>query len=641
MNFQMKEDQKMKNEIVPSVLLNVLSLEDSENDFEIISEKLVSAGYNINISRVENESEFISLIRNNIFDIILADFNLPSFDAFDALKQCLIYCPQVPFICISGSIGEITAIELLKLGAVDYVLKDRLERLPFAVKRALDEVNSKKERRQAEIALEQSEEKFRNLFENHAAPKLIIEVDTGDIVDANLAAANFYGWKTDELTKMKIGEITTSTPEEIKDSIDLVLNHDKVKFEFHHRCKDGTIKDVEILSSKVVISGKEFFHSIIHDITDKKKAEEKVRLLSLTIDQSPESITITDTDAKIEYVNPAFCKITGYSFDEVKGKTPYIFNSGNFSKDDLLELSETVRSGKIWTGEFLNTKKNGELFWENVVISPLVNEFGQITHFVSVKEDITEKRKMIEDLIASKEKAEASDRLKTAFMNNISHEIRTPLNGILGFGQILIDEKLSPENRKQYLAILNQSSDRLINTVTNFMDISLINSGNQEVFKEEINLSSLINNLVRRFEEQTQMKNIRFSIEAPASGNEIIVNTDGELLNKIIYQLVDNAVKFTQKGTVTVGFRMLRGNLNLFVRDTGLGISEEKKNQIFDNFTQENISNTRGYEGSGIGLSIAKGFAELLGGNIHFESEKGKGSTFYLSLPCNQGTIDQ
>jgi len=149
-----------------SNLLNVLSLEDSEPDFEIISEQLINAGFNLNITRVVMEKEFKSFICQNSYDIILADYNLPQFDGFEALKLCRQYCPDVPFICVSGSIGEIAAIELLKMGAVDYVIKDRLERLPFSVKRALDEAKAKISRRQIEESLHQSEEKYRTIFEN-------------------------------------------------------------------------------------------------------------------------------------------------------------------------------------------------------------------------------------------------------------------------------------------------------------------------------------------------------------------------------------------------------------------------------------------------------------------------------------------
>lgn len=238
------------------------------------------------------------------------------------------------------------------------------------------------------------------------------------------------------------------------------------------------------------------------------------------------------------------------------------------------------------------------------------------------------------ELIAAKEKAEASDRLKSAFINNISHEIRTPLNGILGFGQILTDPDLLPEEKEQYSEMLNSSSSRLVNTVTNFMDISLLTSGNQKVYKKEINPENSIKEVISRFKDSCDAKNIVLSILSPAIEPNITLYTDNELLSKTLYQLIDNAVKFTIKGSVVVGYERVENHLHFFVKDSGIGISVENLNQIFDSFIQEDGAITRRYEGSGLGLSIAKGFIGILGGKIWVESVKGKGSTFHFSIPC-------
>jgi two-component system sensor histidine kinase/response regulator len=242
------------------------------------------------------------------------------------------------------------------------------------------------------------------------------------------------------------------------------------------------------------------------------------------------------------------------------------------------------------------------------------------------------------ELSAAKEKAEASDLLKSAFINNISHEIRTPLNGILGFGQILTEEGLEEADKDMYLGMLNSSSRRLINTVTNFLDISLLSSGNQKVFKREVNPGSVSKEVVNQFRDSCKAKNIEIAIESPALENGFKLYTDGELLNKILLQLIDNAVKFTHHGCITAGYTLENRNIQFFVKDTGIGISEEYNNQIFGNFMQEDPTSTRGFEGSGLGLSIAKGFTELLGGKMWLDSQKGKGSTFYFSLPCVECT---
>jgi len=182
-----------------NINLRILVLEDSMQDMELIRELLTDVGYILDLTHVENEAAYTKKLRENCYDIILSDFSLPGFDAFGALEVSKRICPEVPFICISGSIGEETAIDLLKLGAVDYVLKDRPERLPFAVKRALDEAKEKTAHFKAEVELKQSEEKFRNIFHNHTAVKLILDPETGKIIEANKSAADFYGWSVDEL----------------------------------------------------------------------------------------------------------------------------------------------------------------------------------------------------------------------------------------------------------------------------------------------------------------------------------------------------------------------------------------------------------------------------------------------------------
>lgn len=250
-----------------------------------------------------------------------------------------------------------------------------------------------------------------------------------------------------------------------------------------------------------------------------------------------------------------------------------------------------------------------------------------------VKERTRELVKKNLELSAAKEKAEASDRLKTSFINNISHEIRTPLNGILGFGQILTDPDLKQEEKDQYLFILNESSERLINTVTNFMEISMVTSGNQEVNKKNFYPEYVINEIGRQYREICESKNLALTLEFPDADKNIRINTDKELLCKILRHLMDNAVKFTPSGSVTLGCELKGKDFLFYVKDTGTGISEEGKQTIFKNFMQEDNSYTRGYEGCGLGLSIASGLIELLGGTIWLESEKGQGSTFFFTLP--------
>ena len=363
------------------------------------------------------------------------------------------------------------------------------------------------------------------------------------------------------------------------------------------------------------------------------EALEKLSILSRAIEQNPALIVITDMNGIIEYVNPKYTETTGYTLPEVMGKSPRILKSGHQSAEFYRNLWKTILSGKEWNGEMLNKKKNGDLYWEDGSISPLLNESGQITHLIGIKENVTEKRKLMVELIQAKEKAEAGDKLKSAFINNISHEIRTPLSTIEGFVEMLLSPDTTAENKISYTQIIKKSSSRLLNTIANYMDISLIVSGNVEVHKMSCSLNQMLAELKDEFTEACAEKQIRLMISKPDDSQDIILNTDPEHLKKIWTHLIGNAVKFTPQGEITFGYRRTPKSLSFYVSDTGIGIEKDKVQLIFDYFMQADISQTRIYEGSGLGLSIARDLVKLLGGSIHVESSQNTGSTFSFTLP--------
>ena len=254
---------------------------------------------------------------------------------------------------------------------------------------------------------------------------------------------------------------------------------------------------------------------------------------------------------------------------------------------------------------------------------------------VKVKERTAELAKSNVELIVAREKAESGDRLKTAFIRNISHEIRTPLNGILGIYQVLSDIGLTEQEKEEYFVHLQASSDRLIKTVSDYMDIALLVSGNMEVEKGEFSPGMLLKEIYQKSQAGFQKKNLEFTLQLPAQSGQIKILSDQKLLRKVLSHLVDNAMKFTPAGSASIGFNVTGNGLEFFVSDTGVGIREEAYETIFEQFMQENVSETRGHEGNGLGLTIAKKMAELLGGRVWFESVKGVGSTFYLYFPCN------
>ena len=417
-----------------------------------------------------------------------------------------------------------------------------------------------------------------------------------------------------------------------------------------------------------------FLESVSHQISialnkiwlmdEKKKQEEHIRKLSLVVEQSPVSILITDTMGIIEYVNPKFSEVSGYSPEEVIGKKPNLWHSGVQSKEFYEELWNTILAGKNWYGEFQNKKKNGEIYWESAVISSVTDYNGDISFFIAIKEDITEDRKILEDLIKAKERAEESDNLKKAFLNNISHEIRTPFNGILGFLSLFLGNQLAEDERAEYCSIINQSAFRLMNTINDIVEISQIQAGQVKPIFTDTHIVGVISELCQHYKADAEAKGLKYTVSNSLPNNIEYINTDCDKLNVVLSKLIDNAIKFTKEGSIEIDMRLYDRDCSdkacrdkacnvstndaiLFsVKDTGVGIPKEKHQVIFKPFMQADVSSTRRFEGPGLGLAIAKSYIEMLGGEIWVKSDpaaksESKGSVFYFTIPNNLVPIEK
>ncbi len=388
-----------------------------------------------------------------------------------------------------------------------------------------------------------------------------------------------------------------------------------------------------IIGSDGTITGVSVF---VIDISHRIQAEYQIKLLSKAIEQSPVAVVITATDGTIEYVNPNFTKVTGYAAEEVIGRNPRLLKSGMQSVEFYKDLWNTILTGKNWMGEMCNRKKNGEFYDETVLISPIMSSSGSISHFVAVKTDVSENNKMVKELITAKEKAEESDKLKTAFLNNISHEIRTPFNGILGFLSVLRADDLEVSERNEFIQLIDQSAERLMNTINDIVEISQIQAGQISLHLSEVNLNRLIQELSDQFKMSAEVKGLEIIFINNLSDVQLSVITDRPKLLSILSNLIRNAIKFTFTGTIEVRIKEVGGFIEFTVKDTGIGIPSEKQSTIFEKFIQADVSTTRRFEGAGLGLSISKSYAGMLGSEIHIESEVGKGSLFSFSLQLPQ-----
>ena len=405
------------------------------------------------------------------------------------------------------------------------------------------------------------------------------------------------------------------------------------QYEVSIQRKDKEIKHLQVFRSEILWNGKMNIQVIYLDITHRKLAENELRKLSLAIEQNTSSIFITDKNGNIEYVNPRFVEITGYQRDEIIGQNPRFLNSKKMNQEIYSELWATIAAGKIWKGELINKNKSGETYWINKSISPIFDEHGEITHYVSLAEEISDKKRQEEELIAAKEKAEESDRLKSAFLANISHEIRTPMNGIMGFAELLKEPDLSSENQLEYLDVIESSGQRMLNIINDLIDISKIEAGEATIRIRPTNLNLMLQEIHSFFLPEANKKNIRINYFIGLPEEICTIDTDPTKLNQILTNLIKNALKFTKEGSIDFGYKQINNSVEFFVSDTGAGIPAEQQEQIFERFKQSAINLTRHYEGAGLGLAISKAYVQLLGGSIRVESEIGIGSNFLFDLP--------
>ncbi len=367
---------------------------------------------------------------------------------------------------------------------------------------------------------------------------------------------------------------------------------------------------------------------------ERKKVEKNLIKLSRAVEQSQVSIVITNKLGDIEYVNPKFLEVTGFSLEEVLGNNPRILKSGEFTSYDYKEMWNVLESGKEWNGIFHNKKKNGELFWESATISPVKDEFGEITYYVAVKEDITAKKMMEENLHQALEKAEEMNKLKTNFLANMNHEFRTPLNGILGFASFLCEE-LKDDDHVEMASNIFESGKRLSETLNLILDLSDVDANKIDISKDKLEVVSLVKNIAGTFTEVAQQKNISFNVVSTVE--TIYALLDIQLFPRVVNNLIDNAFKYTNSGNVNVEIGTVLSNKSkqfyVKVKDTGIGIPKDKIDLIWDPFRQVSEGLSRGYEGTGLGLTISKKITEMMGGEIEVKSESGKGSTFIIKFP--------
>ncbi len=508
--------------------------------------------------------------------------------------------------------------------------------------------------------IEASETKFRTI--TSSVRDAIIMVDSeGKVSFWNTSAERIFGYPAEEaqgkeLYKLIVPESHISKDVEIFEIFKKAGEEKAVEeiIELEAKRKTGDVFPIALTAATVNIQGKLNTAAVIRDISRRKQEEKERRVLSSAVEQSSVVILITDTDGIIEYVNPKFTEVTGYTREEVLGKNPNILNSNIHEPEFYKGLWDTIKAGRDWYGELFNRKKNGDLYWDSSFISPIKDSNGRITHFVAIKEDITERKRIESELLEAKKSAEAASRSKSEFLANVSHELRTPMNAIIGMTELMLDTRITKEQR-EYLNIVQRSSNSLLSLLNDILDLSKIEAGRLVLEPISFSLRESLGDTAKTLSVQSHKKNLELIYYIDSEVPDRLIGDVGRL-RQIIVNLIGNSIKFTKEGEIVLKIEVLeelpnaKVLLHFLISDTGIGIPEEKLNTIFDKFSQVDTSTTRRYGGSGLGLAISSKLVNLMEGIIWVDSpstfphfrKTGPGSTFHFTalFEIDKSTLD-
>ena len=621
----------------------ILLVEDELYDAELNIREVKKILPNSVFERVDSKNAFIKMIETYFPDIIISDYNMPSFDGLSALKIARKICPETPFIVVTGSINEDTAVECMKAGATDYVLKDSLKRLGSSVLNALDQSKIRKERIDAFETIKLNEAKYRYMFHNNPQPMWIYDMETLAFLEVNKAAVKHYGFSQKEFLSMLLIDILPQS------EVDRLMRNiestdyfaDKVD-EWTHKKKTGELVSVEIVSYFIIFNQRNARHVLINDITERKETEEKLiherKLLRTLIDNLPATIYVKDAECRKIIANRADMEVIGAKTEEeVLGKTDMEIFSNDIGVRGYADDKRLIETGiPVLNQEEFFYDTNGIQHWLLTSKIPLTDENGKITGLVGIGHHITEQRKMQAELIEAKDKAEESDRLKSAFLANMSHEIRTPLNSIIGFSELLDDPDFDSDQKTEFIRHIVDNGNSLLMIISDIMDFSMLEAGQLKLRQQPISVKKIMNELLTEFGHKAEVRGIQLRFDDSVNERDILITSDSYRIKQVFNNLIGNALKFTSEGFVEIGYKVKGEKIEFHVKDSGIGISPKHHQAIFERFRQVDNTKTRKYGGNGLGLAISKNLVKLLGGKIWLESEPDKFSDFFFTIPINK-----
>ena len=524
-------------------------------------------------------------------------------------------------------------------------------------------ISMQENKHKIELALIESEEKYHTLFDI-APVGIILEKDNGDIIEVNEAICKSSGYTREELIGNNVEIFLNSDSKFIaKENIDKIISGETLIVEVESLNKNGSIHNVELYERSILFpDGEKGILSISNYITDRKNAEKQVLRerdnLNNILNSSPVAMFVLNKDFTIVFTNTAVERLFGKNHSKINGlkcgdllkcinRNEHVKGCGCSTNCESCMLNNTFQQvfetqKGVYDFETKVIIENEDVQtnnWLRISIEPVYmnNEF----HAIVAMTDVTERKKLIEELIEAKEKSEQVSLLKSRLLSNLSHEIRTPLNGILGFAELLKDE-LIDESHALMAETIHSSGTRLMDTLNSILDLSLIESDSSKIDLKKTNLNNLVIQSFRLFSALAMKKGL--SLKSQFIVDPLNANVDESIVEKILNNLINNAIKFTIKGEILIKSNIRRNNETEFacieVCDTGIGIEKNHLSLIFEEFRQVSEGKSRSYEGTGLGLNISMRFANLLGGNITVESVLNKGSVFTLWLPLHKETTD-
>lgn len=624
--------QFYKTTIVAQSLVNINTLEINHVGGYKATNVLLKLNQ-INVEPIKLSNQQINSFKN--FDIIKSNSNLLGINK----EVAAILKKEIPNYHKSNiySIGILKEKELLGILHFITLTTDIDENKPF-IESFANITGILLHRQQLIESIHNSEEKFRSLFENTSS--VITIITPQKVLLANRAFCNLLGYNEQEFLKLNPSDLIHPNQKEITmNQINQWFNHDEVPGNslIHLIDKYFNEKWIDISSTIIKFDGKKAALIVGSDITERRNADLELNKYSTGIINSPSSIVITDIDGTIEYVNPYFSEVTGYSFDEAIGNNSSMLSSGNNPKEVYIDMWDTILKGDVWNGELQNKTKQGNIYWEAARIAPIFDEGGIITNFIAIKADITQRKRNLELIKKSEKDLREINAKKDKFFSIIAHDLRSPFSGLSGLAQILKSSlnELSNDEIGKYIDHIYQSTQNISKLLENLLSWAKSQTGKIEFNPAYINLLTITQEITDILEIGAKNKEISITVNI---NDNFTVYADANMLHTILRNLISNAIKYTpRKGHIKINAQQKTINESVYkiisVTDNGVGIPDNKKSKIFkieENYTTQG---TEKEKGTGLGLILCKEFIEMHHGEIWCKSIENEGATFYISLP--------